>query len=110
MTLSHRTKVDRTNQQLAKFVLDTAEGVHWRAKVDVGAVFPDGGVAQIIVHLVGTFPDGSEHGISLVPSSSTDEGVGTGNVFIYEWEPGVDLPDAVTHLAWQDSTQNRSYQ
>lgn len=38
--------------------------------------------------------DEPEHWVKLVPSTSTDEGMGTGNVFLYEDD------EPLTHVAW----------
>lgn len=54
----------------------------------------DGEVTRLEVGLTVELADGRKHTVTLVPSVMTNEGDGTGNVFVYEDD------DPVAHLAW----------
>ena len=56
------------------------------------------GLSRLEVGVKAVLPSGKEHEVRLVPSTATDEGDGTGNVFIYEDD------DAVAHIAWKDDS------
>ena len=51
-------------------------------------------VTRLEVGIRAILPDGTHHVLMLVPSTATDEGHGTGNVFLYEDD------DPLTHIAW----------
>lgn len=48
----------------------------------------------LIVGVIATMPNGDEHALTLQPSTSTDEGPGTGNVFVHEDD------EPITHFGW----------
>lgn len=84
----------------AALPLATAEGVTWSpiVRTEPGGI-GSGLLGRIEVGLRAVFPDCTEHTVLLVPSTATDEGPGTGNVFLYEDD------DPITHLAWSHPPQ-----
>ena len=57
-------------------------------------------VTRLEVGIRAILPDGTHHVLMLVPSTATDEGHGTGNVFLYEDD------DPLTHIAWSMNDEN----
>lgn len=78
-------------------VLYTPEGVRFRPTILVEND-AEGAVIRLEVGVRAHYPDGTIHTVLLVPSTATNEGHGTGNVFVYEDD------EPVTHLAWGRSS------
>lgn len=57
-------------------------------------------VIRLEVGIRAILPDGTHHVLMLAPSTATDEGHGTGNVFLYEDD------DPLTHIAWSMNDEN----
>lgn len=85
--------LERILAELNEYELITAEGLTYRPTITIEQD-ADGNVIRLEVGVDVTLIDGERHSIKLVPSTATDEGVGTGNVFVYEDD------DAVEHFAW----------
>lgn len=91
---------------IPRSAMTTPEGVtYWpifqweAARGDVHHVGGDD-LVRLEVGVKVVLPSGKEHEVRLVPSTATDEGDGTGNVFIYEDD------DAVAHIAWKDDSND----
>lgn len=57
-------------------------------------------VIRLEVGIRAILPDGTHHDLMLVPTVETDEGHGTGNVFLYEDD------EPLTHVAWRMNNEN----
>lgn len=85
--------------QLAEYELTSAEGVQYAPRILIEQD-QAGDVVRLEVGLAVTLPkvdaEGNHvtHTTKLVPSTATDEGEGTGNVFWYEDD------EALSHIAW----------
>lgn len=69
------------------------EGVEYRPFIRSEGLKND--LTRLEVGIKVKLVDGTQHTLLFVPSISTDEGPGTGNVFIYEDD------DPFSHLAWE---------
>lgn len=78
---------------MRKTILRTPEGVSYvpRTLIERDA---SGEVSRVEVSITALLPNGEQHTVTLVPSTATGEGEGTGNVFVHlDDEP-------ITHFAW----------
>lgn len=85
--------LERMLGEISQLTLETPEGMSYSPSVFVERN-PDGTLSRLEVGIDVTGPTGEKHTVRLVPSTQTDEGPGTGNVFLYEDE------EPVSHLAW----------
>lgn len=91
--------------QLAAFIADGIRAYIQHGQITTGEgytytpVITEHGLGYVI-----TAPSGHHETVTLVPSTATDEGEGTGNIFLYRSDaPAYDpLGDALTHVAFTD--------
>lgn len=93
------TGLEKLIADIAEYELTTPEGVQYAPKILIERD-EHGEVCRLEVGLHVTLPEVDAEGnhvthtTTLVPSTGTDEGQGTGNVFWYEDD------DPLSHIAW----------
>lgn len=88
--------LERIVAELQDYELLTPEGVRYSPLLLIEQ--DEHGVLRLEVGVTVRLPEGGQHEVRLVPSTATDEGDGTGNVFIYEDD------EAISHVAWKEQS------